>query len=74
MRLTNKKAKMCQKFARRKKAIEEKNVNDKKIAESQLRMEQHNIDINLIRRNMSILKSSKNSQKNIWNLKKIFFP
>ena len=74
VRLTKMRPKSCKKFTQRNRAIREKNANDRENAENQLRMDQHNRDINLIRRNMSILKKSKNSQKNIWDLKKIFFP
>ena len=44
------------------------------MAQELLVEEQASLNRKIIERNMAILKSSKNQQKNIWDIKKIFFP
>ena len=74
MRVQKKVPKICKKFQNRKRAIKEKNIGDMKNAENQLSDEQHELGILKIKKNMSILRKATNSQKNIWDVKKMFFP
>ena len=64
----------CKKFKNRIKGIKQNNYPTKEKAENLLRNYQHLININKIKKNMSILKKSKNSQMSIWDIKKLFFP
>ena len=74
VRLKKRMPKFCPNFKKRKRAIRENNFNAKTEAENMLRIEQHDLGLEKIKRNMSILKASKNSQKSPWDLKKIFSP
>ena len=74
VRLRKSGPKKCLIFRRRKKAIIEKNKSDEELCNVQLSAQQAKMNYEKISNNISKLKSSKNSQQSIWELKKKFFP